>query len=148
MTAGATNVFTVGYQGRTIDEFANMLMTHGVTIVVDVRSRPISRIKGFSKTRLSAALESMGIKYQHVRDLGMPEQWMPLRSGKDGNQLVLNLYRGTMNEREGCVDRLEQLAESETICLLCFESNHRHCHRDILADSLKSRQLKIHHIGF
>ena len=39
--------------------------------MIDVRKNPISRKKGFSKTKLSEQLKEHGIKYFHLPNLGI-----------------------------------------------------------------------------
>jgi uncharacterized protein (DUF488 family) len=139
-------VWTIGYQGRTIDEFVHCLQQEGITAVVDVRRRPISRRPGFSKSRLKTALAHSGIQYFHFSDLGMPPQWLPLRNERDGNRKVLALYRGSMNERETPLQDLSALARRERICLVCFEADADHCHRSVLADALGSLCFGVCHL--
>ena len=67
--AAAPALFSVGYEGRDLDEFVRLLRAHGVTVLLDVRLNAISRKPGFSKTRLTAALADAGIRYRHARAL-------------------------------------------------------------------------------
>lgn len=48
--------FTIGYEGRTRDEYLALLVGAAVTLLVDVRRNPISRKKGFSKRTLEPAV--------------------------------------------------------------------------------------------
>jgi Protein of unknown function, DUF488 len=54
-------LFTVGYEGRSIDELVDALPGAGVERLVDVRELPLSRRRGFSKTALGDALRRAGI---------------------------------------------------------------------------------------
>ena len=49
-------IFTIGYEGATVDEFLTALRDAGVKRVIDVRALPLSRRAGFSKSPLRAAL--------------------------------------------------------------------------------------------
>jgi len=51
-------IVSIGYEGRSLDEFVQALKGHRVDVLIDVRLTPISRKKGFSKTALSEALWS------------------------------------------------------------------------------------------
>ena len=42
-------VFTVGYEGPSVDRFLSLLAEHGIDTIVDVREYPVSRKLGFSK---------------------------------------------------------------------------------------------------
>jgi hypothetical protein len=48
-------LFTIGYQGRTLEDSLNVLLTASVTLLCDVRRNPVSRKPGFSKGVLSAS---------------------------------------------------------------------------------------------
>src|SRR6266480_5216625 len=54
-------VFSIGYEGRTLQELLKLLEVYRVDLVVDVRENPISRKPGFNRRQLSAALQSAGI---------------------------------------------------------------------------------------
>ena len=55
-------LFTVGYEGRALDELITELVDAGVERLIDVRELPLSRRRGFSKTPLSEALQAVGIR--------------------------------------------------------------------------------------
>src|SRR5687768_1054410 len=63
---------TIGYEGKTLEEFLDELGSAGVEIVLDVRAVAASRRPGFSKTALAGALSERGIDYLHLRPLGTP----------------------------------------------------------------------------
>jgi uncharacterized protein (DUF488 family) len=46
------SLFTIGYEGRNIDEFVKILQHSHIRRVVDIREIPLSRKRGFSKTKL------------------------------------------------------------------------------------------------
>ena len=64
---------TIGYEGKTIDEFLAELGDAGVELLIDVRAVAASRRPGFSKSALRAALAERGIDYLHLRALGTPK---------------------------------------------------------------------------
>ncbi len=66
-------VFTIGYEGATMDGFIAALDTAGVRQVIDVRALPLSRRPGFSKSSLAASLAAAGIAYVHLKALGTPK---------------------------------------------------------------------------
>ena len=66
-------IYTVGYEGLTLEEFLQRLQRAWVQIVVDVRDVALSRKRGFSKTALAAALRDAGMEYLHIRSLGCPK---------------------------------------------------------------------------
>lgn len=46
---GAPALFSVGYEGRDLSDFVELLQENGVTVLLDVRLNAISRKPGFSK---------------------------------------------------------------------------------------------------
>src|SRR5437867_8720823 len=78
-------LFTTGYeQHRHPEALVAALQDAGVRRLMDVRELPLSRRRGFSKSRLSEALADAGIRYEHERALGNPK---PLRElYKNGSQ--------------------------------------------------------------
>jgi len=73
----AATLFTIGYEGLSMDRFTAQLKAAGVRRVVDVRELPLSHKPGFSKRPLSRALEGAGLAYEHIPALGCPR---PIRN--------------------------------------------------------------------
>ena len=63
----APKLFTVGYEGRALDEMIAELVRAGVERLVDVRELPLSRRRGFSKTALGESLRGAGIATEFNR---------------------------------------------------------------------------------
>lgn len=130
-------LFTVGYQGRALDEVIAGLLDAGVARLVDVRELPLSRRRGFSKTALTDALREAGIEYIHVRALGNPKPNRErYRSGDIAGGAAV--YRTHLDN--GSRSALIELAESlhhDPACLLCFERDHTECHRDVIVEALQ-----------
>jgi uncharacterized protein (DUF488 family) len=130
-------LYTIGYEGRDLDELLEALVRVGVTRLVDVRELPLSRKSGLSKTALGSSLDEVGISYEHVKPLGNPKEnrqryWAGDVAGG------AEIYRRHLHN--GSYDALVGLAESldeGTACLLCFERDHAVCHRDVIVDSLR-----------
>lgn len=135
----APQLFTIGYEGRSVDDLIRRLREAGIDRVVDVRELPLSRRRGFSKTTLGEALEDAGIAYEHIRALGNPK---PLRDrykagDVDGGSRA---YRAHLHN--GSYPALVELADSldhSSTCLLCFESDHSTCHRAVIAGAVAER---------
>jgi uncharacterized protein (DUF488 family) len=127
--------FTIGYEGRTLDEFVRLLHAAGVERVVDVRALPLSRRRGFSKTALSLALAMEGIEYVHVRAAGNP-----YRNLRDEPKRCLALYAEHLNEHPTVLIEVEQALNGSRSALLCMEASHERCHRSVIAERLMQRQ--------
>jgi uncharacterized protein (DUF488 family) len=123
--------FTVGYEGRTLDEFVHLLVAAGVERIVDVRALPLSRRRGFSKTALKSALAANGIDYVHLRAAGNP-----YRNLRDDPQRCLALYAEHLDGHPGVLVEVEQALSGSRSALLCMEASHKRCHRSVIAERL------------
>lgn len=71
-TAPGSGLFTIGYEGRSLEAYLNALLRAGADILCDVRHNPLSRKYGFSKGVLGKACEGVGLRYEHLPELGIP----------------------------------------------------------------------------
>ena len=132
MSRVAGRIYSVGYEGMTVDGLIAHLAGACVAVVVDVRLNPSSRKPGFSRRRLSEALAAAGIDYVHERDLGNPrDNRESFRSGDGaaGRERMRSIVSTT---GQAALDRVVALASRERIAVLCFEREHRRCHRDVI----------------
>lgn len=133
-------LFTIGYEGKTIDEFLAALGAAGVGLVIDVRAVAASRRPGFSKTALSGALGEQGIDYLHLRALGTPKPGREAaRKGRIGEMRAI--YQGQLElpEAELALAEAGEAALCRRSALLCFEADAGGCHRAIVAERLAER---------
>lgn len=127
-------IVSIGYEGKTLDDFLGVLRRNRVDVLVDVRLNAISRKKGFSKKALGAALEDVGIEYLHVPELGNPkENRDPFRNGQAATGRRVFLAHLNNGSREA-YDEVVELARAKRIALLCVEHDDRQCHRGCITD--------------
>jgi uncharacterized protein (DUF488 family) len=130
-------IFTIGYEKAELDDFILTLKACNIEQVLDVRELPQSRRRGFSKNILATALETEGISYLHFKQLGDPKHGRD--AARMGNyQQFEQIFQAHM-DLEASKDALASLAkcaEEKISVLLCYERDHRYCHRKILADKL------------
>ncbi len=65
-----TVIFTLGYEGTEIEDFASKLAHPTIAALSDVRKNAISRKTGFFKN-LSKKMKNIGIQYYHMPELGI-----------------------------------------------------------------------------
>ncbi|WP_167150145.1 DUF488 domain-containing protein [Actinomyces sp. ZJ308] len=131
-----------GYQGQTLNDLIQSMQESGATHLIDVRMTPISRIKGFSKSRLREHLDSHGFTYEHLPQLGNPKENRPSYANPD-TPAARHAHRRYMTEvldsesGEKAIHYLSSLIEAEEVVyLLCFESDQRCCHREQIIDEV------------
>jgi len=134
-------IFTIGYEGADVDRFLTTLKDAGIATLADVRAVALSRKRGFSKSALRDALASQGIGYQHFIRLGTPKEGRQAARAGDG-ALMRRIYCDEVLAAEPAQDafrELEALAQSQPICLLCFERDPENCHRRVLTQRMAER---------
>lgn len=129
---------TIGYQSATPDGFRSALEKAGVELLVDIRAVASSRRPGFSKTKLAASVEEVGIDYLHLRALGTPADGRAAaRAGKHAEMRAIFLaHMATPDAQAALADLAEIVRAGRRVCLLCFETDPAHCHRNIVAAQL------------
>ncbi|MGO9471369.1 MAG: DUF488 family protein [Isosphaeraceae bacterium] len=135
--------YTIGYGGRVPDDFAGLLVQHGVRSIADVRIHPERASMGaYVKARtadkgIEKLLSEQGIAYRSILELGNLfrdlDDWRPA-------------YR-MLFERAGdlLVARLGELPTP--FCLMCAEKRVADCHRLVIAEFLvKTKGWTVDHI--
>ena len=136
----ARRLCTIGYEGKTVDEFLSELGDAGVELVIDVRAVAASRRPGFSKTAMSAALKERGIDYLHLRSLGTPKAGREA-ARKGRNAEMRTIFEGQLQtpEAELAMEQANTAAQEQLAALLCFEADAGGCHRSMVAERLVER---------
>jgi uncharacterized protein (DUF488 family) len=129
-------IYTIGYEGVTMDAFIATLQAAGVERVIDVRALPLSRRPGFSKSTLAASLREAGIDYVHLKSLGTPKRGRD--AAKKGDVVTLRAVYGdqlALPEAQAAAAQMRALAAERPSALLCYERDPCHCHRTLLLDA-------------
>ena len=133
-------LFTIGYEGVSIDAYVGRLVKENVRALCDVRRNPVSRKHGFSKAALGDAVREIGIDYVHVPELGVCSAWRrSLATRRDYARLLAQYERSTLREARDAIDQVAALcARRHRVALTCFEADARICHRSRIAKALES----------
>jgi uncharacterized protein (DUF488 family) len=136
-------IFTIGYGGRSKEEFISLLKSNGINTIIDIRLRPDrARIGFWSKAKtpdkgVEGWLSKAGIEYKSLIELG-------------------NIFLDYPDWRELYKELLNSCGELLTkrlidipgpICLLCAERRVEECHRKLVGEFLaKHYGAEIHHL--
>jgi hypothetical protein len=137
-TNDKTTLYTIGYEGISLEEYLNRLIKNDVKVLVDVRSNALSMKFGFSKTQLKNFCASLNIEYLHIPEVGIQsEQRQELKTQTDYDNLF-EIYKNqnlkkTLSKQEQILNLLK---EKKRIALTCFEANICQCHRKHLAEAI------------
>jgi hypothetical protein len=131
-------LFTIGYEGLSVERYLNALIRNDVRVLCDVRNNPLSRKFGFSKNNLQKYLGHVGIEYVHIPELGIvSEKRNNLNSDVDYQNLFKD-YKASLSRRKDYLERVYRLFHvKRRIALTCFEHDPSHCHRHVIRDYLK-----------
>lgn len=134
-------LFTIGYEGSSLEQYMNRLLRNGVTLLCDVRRNPLSRKYGFSKGVLSRTCESLGIRYEHLPELGIPsEDRRALNSQADYDDLFDTYEQEHLPTQTEALQQIRLwIDEGQRVALTCFERHPEQCHRHCVADGLAER---------
>src|ERR1700712_1795725 len=134
--AKAKKLFTIGYEQTPSKAVLDELEQAGVKLLVDVRAVASSRRPGFSKNQLAAGLDERGISYLHLRGLGTPKDGREAALGGKFDELhrIYAAHLKTPQAREEMDELSSLVKQSGPVCLLCYERDHQHCHRQWIAE--------------
>lgn len=132
-------LFTIGYEGSSLEGYLNRLIKNDVKVLIDVRNNPLSMKFGFSKSLLKRYCESLDISYVHIPEVGiMSEQRQELNTQADYDALF-NIYRKINLPKTKVAQEyiLDLLKKYHRVALTCFEANICQCHRKPLAEAIQ-----------
>jgi uncharacterized protein (DUF488 family) len=138
---GRAGISTIGYEGRSLESYLNCLIVTGVSLLCDVRRNPLSRKYGFSRNTLMHACEGVGIRYEHLPELGIDsEERRGLNSQAAYDSLFETYRRKTLCNQQKALARIrEWVDQGKRVALTCFEAHAQQCHRHCVADALQEQ---------
>ncbi|MFW5721530.1 MAG: DUF488 family protein [Bacteroidota bacterium] len=133
-----TVLFTIGYEGISLEQYINKLIVNDIKVLCDVRKNPLSMKYGFSKKQLKTACEGVGIDYIHIPEVGIKSnKRQELNTQADYDRLFKIYKKNTLaNEPVKQEEILSLLKSKKRIALTCFEADIHQCHRKHLAESI------------
>jgi uncharacterized protein (DUF488 family) len=131
-------LFTIGYEGLTIEGFIEKLLANDIRMLIDVRNNPQSRKPGFSKTSFMDYLKKAGINYEHIPELGVPSKLRKNLETKASYQSFFNYYeRKILASNLDCLEKIVLItAQFSRVALTCFEADYHVCHRHKITEYL------------
>ena len=130
MSRNRISILTIGHSNHTLAMFLQLLSTHYVTALADVRSAPYSRFcPQFNREQLAESLLNSGIKYVYLgSELGG-------RSGDpscyEHGRICYDRLARTPGFHKS-LNRLVRGAGEYLIAMMCSEKEPLHCHRTLL----------------
>jgi len=132
-------LFTIGYEGKSVEAFMNTLIQNDIRLLCDVRKNPLSRKFGFSKGKLEHITKTIGIKYAHMPDLGIESNKRRSLETVEDYRCLFDDYSKKLLCIKPQLDRIFSLLCSDTrIALMCYEREPEMCHRHVIRDYMAS----------
>lgn len=136
-------LYSVGYEGRTVDQFIQALVAAGVDVLYDVRLNPVSRKPGFSKNKLRDALEAAGVDYVHEPLLGNPPDNRDAFRNGNVEQGRARFQQRLNNGSRDALDKLTKDTRQRIIALLCVEKDADRCHRKVITEAVQDTRPEL-----
>ncbi len=139
-------VYSIGHSNQSIKAFLELLRTHGVQVLIDIRSSPYSKyVPHFNGSALATTVPQDNIKY-----LFMGEE---LGGRPDGDEFydaehhVLYGHVAASAVFLAGISRLKELARASRVAIMCSEEDPAICHRYLLVGRVLAEQgINVLHI--
>jgi len=142
-------VYSLGYEGASVDRFLNEIMRYGIQTVIDVRNNPVSRRYGFHKATLTRLCIQLKLGYEHFPELGIPSELreQAARTTVGYDALFDRYARDTLTREKAAVYKVADVMKNRASVLVCTETDPASCHRSRLAESVAQRtNLPVEHL--
>jgi uncharacterized protein (DUF488 family) len=140
-------IWTIGHSTRAIDEFISLLKENQIKLLADVRAFPGSkRYPQFNKEALAKSLNAHGSRYEHFPELGGKRKSNPDSRNTAWRNVSFRGYADYMETerfQKGIERLLDVAAEAGPTAIMCAEAVWWRCHRSLIADYLKAREVEV-----
>jgi uncharacterized protein YeaO (DUF488 family) len=135
------DVLTVGFSQKSIEHLVEELTISGIKSLIDIRKNPFSQYRPeFNKENLTTTLNAAGIKYEHMKQLGVTRE---LRDRLHSNQITysefFDIYDKEILNDEAIDYLLKKITRTGSIALLCTEISPTLCHRHRVSKVLSEK---------
>jgi uncharacterized protein (DUF488 family) len=129
-------VYTIGYQGKSLETFITQLETAGVDAVIDIRLRNTSHLAGYTKRDTLSFLLQRGfhIAYEHHPELAPTSEILDAYRDDRDWQAYESSFAPLLAGRPAVEIGREILGRYRAPCLLCAEPTADQCHRRLVAE--------------
>lgn len=150
LSARRSGLLTIGYEGLSLEGYLNRLLRAGVTLLCDVRRNPLSRKYGFSKRTLAHGCAGVGIRYEHLPELGIDSvDRQGLETQADYDALFVRYERDSLpNQGIGIAKIAAWIQSGEAVALTCYEHESSQCHRHCVAEAVEQalQSVSVQHL--
>ncbi|MDD3436717.1 MAG: DUF488 domain-containing protein [Candidatus Gastranaerophilales bacterium] len=143
------SVFTIGYAAFNIDDFIDVLKSHKISHLIDVRSNPMSEyFQDYNSFNLEPKLKQHNIIYENLAlEFGARQENNEFFS-KSG---FIDFEKFTQSEqfKNGLAKIEDGLKQDINFVLMCAEKDPINCHRSIMiAHAMQKNGIQVLHIMY
>ena len=143
-------MYTLGHSNQSIDDFLQLLRTHHIEQIADVRRFPSSRRwPHFNSGLLGASLRAEDIAYKHFEALGGKRPTSAESEKHMGLEISWQRDYAAYNNTPPYARALQELLEwkgSAKTAVMCAEASPDSCHRSLLSDALLHAGCEVIHV--
>jgi len=129
-----STIYSLGTSTRSKAEFAALLQSHGIELVIDVRRFPTSRLEHFQQGELTQLLAVLHIDYLHLGE--------ELGGYRKGGYQAFTITP----EFEQGMKAIEEIARQKRGVILCAERLPWRCHRRFITSELEKKGWHVERI--
>jgi len=136
-------IYTIGYSGKTKEQFLKLLKDNKIDVVVDIRSEGFSRNPQFDFRILEETLNNAKIKYWRKGEFGIPKLIRePYLKKFLSKGCLIQWYKWSLftipegKKDSPIIELANKIKKEGKAVLLCSEEDAEVCHRTILAEFL------------
>ena len=134
IAASEKALYTIGYEGKSIDQFLKSLISHDIKLLVDVRKNAFSMRYEYNKGYLTKALDEAGIMYMHCSAVGIEScKRSELLPYGQREELFAWYCAAVLPLNHSFVHFVAEQMVNGNVALMCYEKNPEDCHRSHLA---------------
>jgi uncharacterized protein (DUF488 family) len=142
--ASPARLLTIGHSNHSLNRFLEILRTHAVTAIADVRSSPFSKFNPqFNRDALETSLRAVGIRYVPL-GLELGARRTEAEAYDAGTARYDRIARLPLFQKG--LERIRRGLDANRIALLCAEKDPLTCHRTILVCRHLRDVTPIHHL--
>lgn len=131
-------IYTIGFRQKSAEEFFNILKTHEIKQLIDIRESNTSQLSGFTKRDdLQYFLKVIiNTSYIHIPELApdknIRKKYKETNDWQEYEKKFLELF-----DERNVVNLLKRVQYISPFVLLCTEPEPDQCHRRLVADLIK-----------
>lgn len=142
MNTDELKLYTIGFTGKSAEEFFTILKQKGVKILLDIRLNNVSQLAGFTKGKdLSYFVRTiLDGQYHHLIDFAPTKELLKKYQADEDWQSYEKEFLTLLEKRNAETKINPALLKGPTV-LLCSEKTAEKCHRRLTAEYLQKKIL-------